>query len=165
MNNIVTQMAAISAAMRMLLAGDQIVKPRNLLIAAASGLTNQLIETMMSHAASKRSTFLAMFQIQGNAAYLEKVLVVDASTTKGEINIGAGKFIQKPDDTFAILSLNREQPYQYALRNSGRRLVRSPADIQGDRALMEFRGLQALLSKAATSECQREAFQRAVYPY
>ena len=165
MNDIVTQMAAISAAMRMLLAGHPIAKPSNLLIAAASGLTEPLIETVMSHAASKRSTFLALFQIRGGTAYLEKVLVVDGSTKKGEINIGGGKFIRKPDGRYAILSLNRNEPYQYTLRNSGRRLVRSTADIEGDRAFMEFLGLQDLLSKAATPECQEEAAQRSVHPF
>ncbi len=162
MNNTVTQMAAISAAMRKLLSNDPLAKPDDLLIAATDGLTEALVEMMMSQAASNCSTFLAIFEVEDQTALLEKVLVVDASTTKGQINIGAGKFVQKSDGSFAVLSANREEPYEYRFSRSGRRLLRRAVEVDSSRAAMEIRGLQALLAKAASAECQAEALQRSV---
>ncbi len=163
MNNTVTQMAAITAAMRMLLSGHRSAKPRDLLIAASHGLTEPLVELMMSHAAAKRSTFLALFREDEGTVLLDKILVVDASTKKSEVNIGAGQLIRKQNGTFAILSANRSEPYEYSLSSSGKRLVRRVSDGQGNRALMELEGLKALMTKAARQECQKEALQRSVY--
>jgi hypothetical protein len=163
MNDTISQMAAITAAIRMLLSGHRVTKPRDLLIAASTSLTAPLVELMMSHAAAKRSTFLALFREEDGVALLEKILVVDASTKKSEINVGAGQLIRKPDGSFAILSANREKPYEYRLANSGRRLVRRAVDDRGHRATMELEGLKALMAKAAMQECQEEALQRSVY--
>ena len=162
MDNPVTQMAAISAAMRMLLAGNLRAKPDDLLIAASNGLTAPIVEMMMAHAANKRSTFLILFHVEGDRALTEKVIIVDASTKKGEINIGGGKFILKSDGKFAISSMNREEPYEYRFDRSGRRLVRHKVRGDCNPAVMELRGLQALIAKAATFECQREAIQLSV---
>ncbi len=162
MKNTVTQMAAISAAMRMLLSGQQLAKPDDLLIAAADGLTEALAEMMMLHAGSDCSTFLAIFQVEDDTALLEKILIVDASTKKGQINVGAGKFVQKADGSFAILSANREAPHEYRFSRSGRRLLRRAVEVDSSRAAMEIRGLQALLAKAASAECQTDALQRSV---
>jgi hypothetical protein len=110
MTNAVTQMAAVSSAMRMLLANDPLAKPADLLIGASNELTQPLIEMMMTHAANRRTTFLAIFSIEDGTALLEKVLVVDGSTTKNQIQIGCGKFVQKADGSFAVRSFNLETP-------------------------------------------------------
>ena len=164
MNNSVTHMAAVTAAMRMLLAGDRIVKPSVLLIAASTALTKSLIEMMMFHAAAKRSTFLAIFRDEDGTALLDTIVIVDASTKKGEISICGGKFIRKADGSFAIRSNNSDDAYEYRFANSGRRLIRRAAYGRGDRAVMELNGLRALLAKAATPECQEEAAQLSVHP-
>ena len=66
MNILQTQMAAMSAAMRILLAGHPLAKPDDLLIAASDEVTAPVIEMMMSHAANGRTTFLALFHIEGS---------------------------------------------------------------------------------------------------
>ena len=157
MTNSVTHMAATSAAMRMLLARDPLTKPADLLIGASNELTTPLIEMMMAHAAHQRTTFLVIFQVEGDLALLEKVIVVDGSTEKNQINIGAGKFVQRADGRFAIRSLNNARPYEYTFSRDGRRLQRRPVKHGGDEAMMELRGLQALLAKAETPLCQAEA--------
>lgn len=162
MTNAVTQMAAMSAALRMLMAGDPLSKPADLFIAASNELTQPLIQTMMSHAANRRSTFLALFKVEGDTALLEKVIVVDGSTKKGQINVSGGKFVQKADGVFAILSLSRAEPYEYSFSRDRRRLQRRSVKDVSDRAMMELRGLQALLAKAETPDCQAEAHGAAV---
>ncbi|MGI8943348.1 MAG: hypothetical protein ACR2FJ_03780 [Qipengyuania sp.] len=157
MTDPITQMAAMSAAMRMLLACDQRTKPNDLFIAASNELTGQLIAMMMSHAAERRSTFLALFRIEDNTALLERIMIVDGSTKKGEINVGGGKFVQKADGSFAILSINRDEPYEYGFSQGGRRLVRRAVKDDRNRAVMELRGLQALIAKADTASCRAEA--------
>jgi hypothetical protein len=157
MINAANQMAAMSAAMRRLLASDRLAKPRNLLIAAADGVTEGIAAMMMSHAREGRSTFLAIFQVERDAALLERVLIVDGSTKKSEINVLCGKFVQKADGSFAILSANRAQPYEYYFGRGGRRLERRPVGDDSNRAVMEMRGLQALMAKAATPACRAEA--------
>ncbi len=156
MTNPITQMAAMSAAMRMLLACNQRTKPNDLLIAASNELTGQLIEMMMSHAAERRSTFLALFRIEGDTALLERIMIVDGSTKKDEIYVGGGKFVQKADGSFAILSISRE-PYEYGFSQGGRRLVRRAVKDDSNRAVLELRGLQALISKDQTPDCRAEA--------
>jgi hypothetical protein len=163
MNNTVTQMAAISAAIRMLLSGNQRAKPGDLLIAATNGITGDLIETMMAHAADNRSTFLLVFKVDENTALLEKIMIIDASTKKGEIKIGSGKFVEKPNGSFAVRSINRDDCYEYSFDRSGRRLVRRAVKDDNNRAAMELRGLQALIAKSATPSCLREAGQLSVY--
>ena len=162
MNNPVTQMAAISTAMRMLLADNIRAKPDDLLIAASTGVTPSIAEMMMGHATDKRSIFLIIFHIEDELALMEKVMVVDGSTAKGEINIGCGKFVRKPDGSFAVLSISQAKPYEYRFNRSARRLVRRAVREEGNRALMELEGLQALIAKAATVECQTEAIHRSV---
>lgn len=157
MTNPFTQMAAMSAAMRMLLASDQLAKPDDLLIAAANELTGEFIQMMMSHAANRCSTFLALFHIEDDLALLERVMIVDASTTAGEINVGGGKFVQKADGSFGILSINRDEPYLYSFSKGGRSLVRTAVKDDSNRATMELRGLQALIAKAGTPACRAEA--------
>ena len=162
MTNAVTHMAAMSAAMRILLANDPLAKPAGLLIAAANELTKPLIEIMMTHAANGRTTFLALFNVEDDTALLEKVLVVDGSTTKNQINIGAGKFVQKAGGSFAILSLNRQEQYEYTFSRNGNRLQRRSVMDVSDRMTMELRGVQALLAKAQTPSCQVEALSASV---
>lgn len=157
MTNAATQMAAMSAAMRTLLAGHPVAKPDNLLIAASDEVTAPVIEMMMSHAARRHSTFLALFHIEDDTALLDRVMIVDGSTIKGEVNICGGKFVQKPDGKFAILSIARDQPYEYCLVKGGRGLERRAVDDDSNRAVMELRGLQALIAKAGTPACQAEA--------
>lgn len=55
MNDIVTQMAAMSAALRMLLAGHPERKPDKLFVVASTGTTPRLLDTMMSHALHGRA--------------------------------------------------------------------------------------------------------------
>lgn len=157
MTNAVNHMAAMSAALRVLLARDPLTKPADLLIGATNELTSQLIEMMMEHAAHQRTTFLAIFQMEGDVALLEKVIVVDGSTEKNQVNIGAGKFVQRADGRFAIRSFNHALPYEYTFSRDGRRLQRRPVKHGCDEAMMELRGLRALLAEAETPLCQAEA--------
>lgn len=157
MTNAATQMAAMSAAMRTLLAGHPLAKPDNLLIAASDEVTAPVIEMMMSHAANRRSTFLALFHIEEDTAFFDRVMIVDGSTKKGEVNICGGKFVQKPDGKFVIMSIARDKPFEYCLSLGGRRLLRRAVSDDSNRAVMELRGLQALIAKAATPACQDEA--------
>lgn len=157
MNNAANQMAAVSAAMRMLLAGDPLIKPDDLLIAAVNEVTGSVVEFMVSHAMQGRSTFLAVFNVDEGTALLERVLICDGSTLAGEINIGAGSFIQKANGRFAIRSANRDAPYEYFFSRGGRRLARRGVADDSDRAAMKLRGLQALMVKAATPACRAEA--------
>jgi len=152
-----TQMAAMSAAIRVLLAGDPLAKPADLLIAASNEVTPRLIEMMMSHAANGRTTFLALFHIDGDTALLERIMVVDGTTTKRQINVGGGKFIQKADGNYAIASISTDDPYEYTLCRNGRQLRRRSVENGSNRALMELRGMQALVTEAATAACQAEA--------
>lgn len=162
MTNAVTHMAAMSAAMRMLMASDPLAKPVDLMIGAANELTQPLIEMMLTHAANRRTTFLLIFSVEDDTALLERVTVVDGSTTKNQINIGGGKFVQKADGSFAVLSHNRAESYEYTLSRNGRRLQRRSVRDVSDRATMELRGLQALMSKAQTPACQVEAIGASV---
>ncbi len=161
----VTHMAAITVAMRMLLANDPLAKPADLLIAASRALTEPLIDMMMSHAANGRTTFVALFNVDADdTALLDKVMVVDGSTTKNQINIGGGKFVQKEDGRFAILLLNHRDQYEYVFSRNGRRLRRRAVKNVSNRMAMELRGMQALLSKAQTPSCQVEALGASVNP-
>jgi len=162
MTNAVNQMAAMSAAMRMLLANDPLAKPADLLIGASNELSEPIIEMMMAHASQRRTTFMALFTIEDDTALLEKVMVVDGSTTKNRINIGAGKFVQKDDGSFAVLMCSCGGPREYSFSGDGRRLLRRDATGSSDRATMELRGLQALLAKAQTPSCQVEALGASV---
>lgn len=162
MTNAVTHMAAMSAAMRMLLACDPLAKPVGLMIVAGNEVTQPLIEMMMTHAADRRTTFLLIFSVEDDTALLERVMVVDGSTTKNQINIGGGKFVEKADGTFAILSHDREAPYEYTFSRNGHRLRRQSVLDVSDRATTELRGLQALLVKAQTPACQVEALGASV---
>lgn len=157
MNDIVTQMAAVSAALRMLLAGHPERKPDELFVVASTGTTPELLDTMMSHALGGRTTFLAMFDVEEDRALLSRVMVVDGSTTKGQIQIGGGKFVKRADGSFAILSISRDDPYEYSFSSNGRRLQRRSVPDSKNRAMLELRGMQALLTKAATAPCQAEA--------
>ena len=162
MTNAVTHMSAMSAAMRMLLACDPLAKPVDLMIGATDELTQPLIEMMITHAANRRTTFLLIFRVEDDIALLERVMVVDGLTTKNQINIGGGKFVQKPDGSFAIVSHNRAEPYEYTFSRNGRRLQRRRVKDVSDRATMELRGLQALMAKAQTPACQVEGIGASV---
>ena len=157
MINAANQMAAMSAAIRMLLARDPLNKPRNLLIAATNGVTDAVLDLMMSHALEGRSTFLAIFHVEDDIALLERIMVFDGSTKKGEINIGGGRFIQKACGSFAIRSHRSEDSYEYYFSRGGRRLARRAVSDKSHRAMMEKRGLQALMAMAATPACLDEA--------
>ena len=157
MNNAANQMAAMSAAMRMLLAGHRLAKPDNLLIAASNGVTEPIVDLMMSHAIAGRSTFLALFNVEDDTALLERVMICDGSTQKGEINIGGGSFVQTASGSFAIRSANRDAPYEYVFSRRGRRLERRAVLDDSNRAVLELRGVQALMAKAATPACRDEA--------
>ncbi len=157
MTDAVTQMAAISAATRMLLAGHRYRKPDDVLIAACEGAPGNVIEFMMRDAAQKRSTLLLIFSTVEDTPFLERIMIVDASTEKNHVNIGGGKFVQKADGSFAVLSINRDQPYEYGFSRCGSRLERRAAGYINDRAVMELSGLQALITKSGTAACQAEA--------
>lgn len=157
MTNPVLQMAAMSAAARMLLAGHNLKKPDDVLIAACTGGPGRYVQTMMAHAAQRRSTLLLIFSVIEETPFLDRIMVVDASTEKNQINIGGGKFVQKLDGSFAVLSINRDEPYEYGFSRCGSRLERRPLGPINDRAVMELRGLQTLINKSATAACQAEA--------
>lgn len=156
MINAANHMAVMSAAMRMLPAGDRLAKPDDLLIAAASEVSGPIIGMMMSHAAHRRATFLALFQVEDDTALLEKIMFVDGSTRKGEIKIGAGKFAQTADGSFAILSINRDGPYEYRFSRGGGRLERRAVRDDSNCSAMDMREMQALLAEAATPACRAE---------
>lgn len=109
--------------------GHPLAKPDDLLIAASDEVTAPILQMMMSHAANKSATFLALFQIEDDTALLDKIMIVDGSTKKGEINICGGKFVQKPDGTFVILSVARDEPYEYCFSRRGRRLIRRAVSL------------------------------------
>jgi len=157
MNDTVTQMGAMSAALRMLLAGHPLRKPADVLVAASNGVTPEIITMMMSHAGCGRTTFLALFDVEDDTALLSRVMIVDGTTTKRQINIGGGKFVQKADGSYAILSINRDQPYEYSFSHGGRHLERQSVPDSADRAMMELSGMQALVSKAGSPACLEEA--------
>ncbi len=157
MINAVRQMAAMSAAARMLLAGHLYRKPDDVLIAACAGVPGNVIELMMRDAAQKRSTLLLIFSTVEDTPFLESIMIVDASTETNQINILGGKFVQKADGSFAVLSINRDQPYEYSFSSCGGRLERRAASHINARAVMELRGLQALITKSGTDACQAEA--------
>lgn len=163
MNDPVNQMAAMSAALRMLLADHPLRKPADLRIAASNGVTPEIIDMMMSSAAAGRATFLALFDVEADTAILSRVMIVEGSTTRQQINIGGGKFVQKADGSFAVLSIDRNDPYEYILSKDGRRLKRQAVPDSKDRGLMELRGMQALVAKAATAACQDEARTASVH--
>lgn len=154
---VTTQMAAMSAAIRILLSGDPLAKPAELLVAAGNEVTPALIKMMVSHAGIGRTTFLALFHIDEDMALLERIMVVDGTTTKRQINICGGKFIEKADGSYAIASISTEDPYEYTLCRKGRQLRRRSVENSANRALMELRGMQALVTEAATAACQAEA--------
>lgn len=158
MTNATNQMAAMSVAMRMLLANHPLTKPTNLLIAACDGVAESTLDMMMRHGLEGRATFLAIFEVAEDIAFLAKVMIVDGATTKGEINVCNCQFVQKTNGSFAIRSMNRDQPYEYSFTRGGRRLQRRAVKDDSDRGIMEIRGLQALLAKAATPACRAEAF-------
>ena len=113
---------------------------------------------MMSHALEGRSVILVLFDVDEDLALMSRVMVVDGSTTKGQINVGGGKFVQKADGTYAIWSINRDDPYEYGFNQSGRRLVRRAISDDSNRATLEIRGMQALIAKAGTPACLAEAY-------
>ena len=157
MNNPVNQMAAMSAALRVLLADHPLRKPVDLRIAASNEVTPEIISMMMSSAVAGGATFLALFDVEADTALLSRVMIVEGSTAKQQINIGGGKFVKKEDGSFAVLSINRDDPYEYTFSKDGQRLKRQAVPDSKDRGLMELRGMQALVIKAATAACQDEA--------
>lgn len=143
MTNAATQMAAAGVALRMLLAGDRLAKPDNLLIAASDGVTEPVLDMMMSHALQERSTFLAVFPVDNDAVLLEKIMIVDGSTKKDEINVCNCKFVQKANGNLANRAMNRDEPYEHIFSRGGRRLERRAVSDDSNRAVMQMRGLQA----------------------
>ena len=93
MNDPVNQMAAMSAALRMLLADHPLRKPVDLRIAASNAMTPEIISMMMSSVAAGHATFLALFDVGADTAFLNRVMIVEGSTARQQINIGAGKFV------------------------------------------------------------------------
>lgn len=156
MKNAVIHMGAVSAALRMLLANHPLTKPNDLLIAAADGVTETILKMMMSHAFAGRSTFLAVFRTEEDNALLEKIMIFDGTTKKGQIDVCVGKFVRKADGTFAVRSANRDKPYEYIFDRGGHRLKRRAVKDDRTGAMMEIRGLQALIDKAATPVCLEE---------
>lgn len=154
----VKHMAAMTAAMRTLLADHKKLKPKDLQIVAATGLSESLVNMMLSTALGGCSTLLALFNIESPDTTLEKIFFVDGSTRK-DINIGVGRFIQKTNGRFAILSANRDRPYEYAFSRCNRRLVRRAVQGDVDHAFMELNAMRALLAEAASPECRGETFE------
>ena len=163
MNDPMNQMAAMSAALRMLLADHPLRKPVDLRIAASNAMTPEIISMMMSSVAAGHATFLALFDVGADTAFLNRVMIVEGSTARQQINIGAGKFVRKADGSFAVLSIDRSNPYEYTFSKDGRRLKRQAVPDSKDRGLMELRGMQALVTKAATAACQIEARTASVH--
>lgn len=163
MKTMVTHMAAMSSAMRMLLAGDPLAKPAELMIGASNEVTQPLIEMMMANASKGLTTFLALFHIDGDTALLERIMIVDGTTTKRQINVGGGRFVRKADGSFAIASISADEPYEYTLCRKGRQLRRLTVANSSDRALQELHGMEALVTQAATEACQQEGLSASVH--
>lgn len=157
MNNAMMHVAAMSAAMRKLLAGKPLAKPDNVEIAAAQEISPEIIARMLELARLGGTTFLALFTVEGDEALFEKVMIADGSTGHRQIKIGCGKFIQKSNNSFAIASFDPEDAYEYAFTRKGRTLVRRSITPAASRALEEMRGIQALVTLAASDDCQEEA--------
>lgn len=164
MSNTVTHhMAAMSAAMRILLAGKRLAKPENVEIAAALDLSPAIIQRMLELGKLGGTTFLALFAADGEEALLEKVIIMDGSTTgHRQIRLTCGKFIGKENGTYAIASWDPQDAYEYAFARGGLSLVRRSALSATDRAFGEMRGAQALVTLAASAQCQKEAASAAV---
>lgn len=157
MKNAEIHMGAMSAALRMLLANHQLTKPNDLLIAATDGVTETILKMMMSHAFAGHSAFLIVFRTEDDNALLDRIMIVDSTSKTGQIDVGVGKFVRKADGTFAVRSANRDKPYEYVFDRGGHRLKRRAVKDGRTGAMMETRGLQALLTKAATPACLEEA--------
>lgn len=159
MSNIITHhMAAMSAAMRMLLAGKRLSKPENVEIAAAFELSPAIIQRMLELGKFGGTTFLALFSADGEEALLERIVVMDGSTTgHRQIQLCCGKFIKKADGTYAIAGFDTDDCWEYVFARGGRTLMRRSAMPSTDRAFGEMRGAQALVTLAASAQCQKEA--------
>lgn len=157
MNKAQIHMAAMSIAIRKLMAGHPLAKPDTLAIAAAEEVTTAIISRMLSVARMGGTTFLALFRVEDDEALLERIMICDGTTSKNVIQVGCGNFIAQADGTYAIASFNMEDGYQYTISRNGRRLRRRPTRHAADRALVEVRGIQALMTEAASADCQAEA--------
>ena len=150
-------MAAMSAAMRRLLAGMPLAKPENVEIASAQVASPAIIERMLDLARLGGTTFLPLFSADDEEILLERILIADGITGHRQIRLGCGKFIEKSDGTYAIASYDIDDAYEYAFVRNGRTLKRRAATPTMDRALGEMRGVQALVTLAASADCQNEA--------
>lgn len=163
MNTNIIHMAAMSSAIRKLLSGKPNTKPETLLIAAAQEPTQAIIAQMLSIAKTGGTTFLALFSVEDDAVLLDRIMIVDGTTNPQIIQVGCGNFIEKADGTYAIASLSVEDGYEYVFNRGGRELKRRTVVHASDRALMEMRGIQALITKAASVACQAEAATAACF--
>ena len=161
MNNVnfeaVKQMAATCFAMQMLLSGDREIRDLHVL----GGTSFPVAHSAAIGAAAKqgRSTLIVTFECDGSEALVGNMLFLNASSKKQTLSMSLCSFVQSEDGKFALRLAGREQPVESVFSRSSNRLVCRPVKDDSARAIAELNGLQALLAKAATAECQERSFQ------
>lgn len=161
MNNVnfdaVKQMAAICSAMQMLLSGDREISDLRIL----GGTSFPVAHSAAIGEAAKqgRSTLIVTFECDGSEALVGSMLFLNASSKKQTLSMSLCSFVQSEDGKFALRLAGRERPTESVFSRSSNRLVGRPVKDDSARAIAELNGLQALLAKAATPECQERSFQ------
>lgn len=159
MNNVnfeaVKQMAATCAAMQMLLSGGGEIS--DLRIFGGASFPRPHSDQIARTAKPGCLTLIVAFKCNGSETLVDSMLLLDASSNKKMLWIGLYSFVQSADGKFALRLAGRGQPTEWIFNRRSNRLVSRPVKDDTDRGIAELRGLQALLAKAATPECQELA--------
>lgn len=151
-----SQLAATSAALRILLSGCPLAKPDNVQIVASLGFPATELAQFVGLAREGRNTILLIFEEQDGEAVFRQIIVVDGTSDTQQIYVGTCLPILKADGTFALLSQN-EDPQEICFVDKGTVLSRKAATVENQERLQE-RGLRALERKAESKEAMSEGF-------
>jgi hypothetical protein len=154
--NYAGQMAAMSAALRMLLSGHPLAKPTNVQIIAAGAFPAREAAQFVSLAGTGQNTLLLVFNTDGAEPILRFVMVFDGVTDPDQVYAGTCSVIQKADGTFALLSQN-EEVFEITFSKMGRTLNRTRVQPE-NRASQEEAGLRALREMAASDSAIHESY-------
>ena len=157
MNNMnsetVKQMAATGAALQLLLSGDREIRDFHILL--GTSMPDSEIVRIGYAAKEGRSTLGVTFKCHGSEALVENLFFFKPFVKQQLMSMSVCSFVQSEDGKFALRVARREQPTEHIFSRSSNRLVSRPVKDDTGRAMAELRGLQALLAKAATPECQK----------
>ena len=153
----VKQMAAICAALPLLLSGGRQIRDLNVI--GGTGFPEEHGEFIGREIKLGRSTLIVTFTLDGSEAVVDKMLFLNVSSKKQQFSMSYCSFVQSEDGRFALRLVGREQPTESVFSRSSNRLVSRPVKSAGAWAMAELNGLQALLAKAATPECQENTYQ------